>query len=901
MAPRRRLFPLGLGRPDPGRAADWEIEHYLAEQTDQLVAEGWQEADARREAERRFGDLARQRRRMVATDRRRRRMQRVGEWGETVRSGVLEAWRGIRGSPRLAVGVVLTLGLGIGVNAAMFGLVDRLLLRPPERVAHPEQLRRIYVEGQFFGRQMVTSFRSYPDLEDLRSVPQFASAGGYAGRQRYTLGTGAEARRVWAIQATPDFFTTLGVRPRLGRFFAKDEDALGATPTMVLSSEFWERSFGSDPSVLGRALELSGTRYTVIGVAPRGFTGVDLSPVDVWLPLVLSRYLANPREGFANFLRSREVYWLGTVVRMAEGASVEEGEARATALNVGSRADAVQRAEYDGHTRVIAAPLIAARGPAASDTSRVARWLAGVSLAVLLIACSNVANLLLAQGIRRKRGVALRLALGAPRSRVLVARAMESLLLAGLGGLVALVVAAWGGRLLWSLLVPNVLWSVSGQGLRVVVVTAGLAVAAGLLAGLGPAIRTTRTEPRRELLEGGRGSSLRRSRARRALAVTQVALSAVLLVGSGLFVRSLRQAYGVDLGLDTDHVVLATLEFRTRAVDAAERAERSRVYREATARLRGVPGVEALAVVDNPFGSIRAAGLTLPGVDSLPVPLGRGPFAYAVTAGYFETVGLRILQGRAIQETDDAEGAPRVAVVNETLARMLWPERSALGQCVHIRGQEECTTVVGVVEDASTGALDDDNDLACYLPLAQTDPFSLALYVRAAGDVRTVAGAVAPMLRSFSPDVRYAEVQTLDEVLAPQRRSWVLGASLFTAFGLLALLVAATGLYSLLAFDLAQRTREVGIRSALGASAGRLLWETLGQGAGLVVVGTVMGLAICLVVAPYVQPLLFHVPGRDPWVLATVGGVLLAVGALASLPTGLRATRVDPAEALRVE
>ncbi len=892
--PRRRLFRLGLGDPGLRRGVDWEIEHHLAEETDQLMAEGWSREEARREAERRFGGVARQRRRLVATGRRGRAMSRGAEWGEAVWAGVRQALRGIRRSPGFAAGVVLTLGLGIGVNSAMFGLIDRLLLRPPEHVARPEQVRRIYREGEWLGTYTTTASLTYPDIQDLRTIPQFAAAGGYSGVRRVTLGAGEGASQVRAVLVTPDFFTTLGVEPRLGRFFTMDEGGIGASPTVVLSAEYWERSLGADPGILGRTLLIAGAGYTVVGVAPSGFTGTNLSPVDMWLPAVLSRYLVT---GDDRFVSSRGYYWLSAVVRLGEGASVEEAEARATALNVNSRADEVERGSYDARTRLIVAPLIEARGPVASDTSRVTRWLAGVSLVVLLIACANAANLLLAQGVRRSRGMALRMALGAGRTRLLGVMAVESLLLAGLGGLVALAVAAWGRGLIGSLLVPDVLWSTSGQGIRMALVTAILAMVAGVLAGLGPAIRSTRADLSRDLVEGGRGSSSRRSRTRRVLTLTQAALSTVLLVGAGLFVRSLHEARTVDLGLDTDRLVLATLEFRTPNPDDADRI---RLYSEAMARVRGVPGAEAVAVTDNPFQSLSVASLTLPGVDSLPVPRGRGPLYYSVSPGYFETVGLRILQGRTIQETD-VGGAPRVALVNETMARILWPGQSALGQCFHFEDQEDCTTVVGVVQDASADNLDEDQYLAYYLPLAQTGFAPYGLYIRARGGAGALAADVAPVLRSFSPDVRYAEVQTLDDLLVPQRRAWVLGASLFTAFGVLALLVAAIGLYSLLAFDVAQRTREIGIRAALGAARARLLRDTLAQGTGIALIGTAIGLAICFLATPYVQPLLFHVEGRDPYVFGTVGVVLLGVAALASLGPGLRSTRADPAESLRVE
>ena len=898
MAPRRRLFRLGFGRPGPGRQVDWEIEHYLVEQTERLMAEGWTAEEARREAERRFGGLARQRRRIVTVDWTEHAMRTGAAWWGGIRSGVAQAIRRIRRSPGFVAGIVLTLGLGIGVNGTMFGIVDRLLLRPPEGVAHPEQVRRILWRGMWLGRQGTIPALTYSDVVDLRTVPQFLSVGAFTSTRRLTLGSGEGATEVRAVLATADFFTTLGAHAQLGRVYTTKEDGIGAVSTVVLGNEFWRRRFAGDPDVLGRTLEIAGNAYTVIGVMPRGFTGVDLTPVDVWLPAVVARHAMDSSD---RFLTSRGYYWLQAVVRVSDEASAVAGSAAATALIVNARTDQVRRGQYDANTRVFTAPLLAARGPRASATSKVALWLAGVALAVLLIACANVANLFLAQVARRRREVAVRLSLGVTRSRLVAELSIEAVLLAGLGGVVALAVARWGGSLIRTLLIPDVLWQGSGLDGPVLAVTAALSVGAGLLAGLGPALRSARGNLNRDLLEGGRGSSAGGSPVRRGLTVMQAALSVVLLVGAGLFVRSLHRAANADLGLDTNRLVLASLEFNDPALSTTrDAAEVNRLYAEAIQRVRSVPGVARAAATDVPFQSAMIAHLTSPGVDSLPVSPGTGPFYYSVTPGYFRTVGLRVLRGRAILDSDGAS-APKVALVNENMARTLWPTKQALGQCLYFDHQTECTTVVGVVENASTGDLDDTGALAYYLPLSQTGYAAEGLYVRTDRDPEVVAAAVAPVLRSFSPAVRYAQVQSLGEILAPQLRSWTLGASLFTAFGGLALLVAVVGLYSLLAFEVAQRRRDIGIRSALGASGGRLLRETLSRGTALAALGTVIGLAICLLAAPYVQQLLFHTDARDPLVLVVVVGVLLAVSGLASVPPALRSARTDPMEALRVE
>ncbi|MGD8321819.1 MAG: ABC transporter permease, partial [Gemmatimonadota bacterium] len=312
-------------------------------------------------------------------------------------------------------GIILTLGLGIGVNAAMFGIVDRLLLRPPEGVTHPEQVRRILWSGMWFGRQMTMPSLTYSDVVDLRTVPQFASVGAFTRPRPLTLGSGEDAVEVRAVLATADLFPTLGADAELGRVYTANEDAIGAPPTAVLSHEFWSRHFVGDPDILGRTLEISGESYTVVGVMPPGFTGVDLTPVDLWLPAVPARYAMDNSDVFVT---SRGYYWLHAVVRVPDEASAKAGSAAASALYVNAREEAGQRRQHDIDTRVSTAPLLAARGPQADATSKVALWLAGVALAVLLIACANVANLLLARGTRRRREIAVRLSLGVTRVRL---------------------------------------------------------------------------------------------------------------------------------------------------------------------------------------------------------------------------------------------------------------------------------------------------------------------------------------------------------------------------------------------------------------------------------------------------------------------------------------------------
>jgi predicted permease len=888
--PVRRLFRLGVGEPGPAEAVTWEIEHHLDETVERLVEEGWDPDEARREAERRFG-RERYGPRLRRMERRRKTMRKTTRGWTLLREGLHGTLRGLRQRPGFVAGVVATLALGIGANAAMFGIVDRLLLRPPAHVRDHEEVRRVIMARDDWVGPTIT----YPDFVDLRSVGGFEGVAAFTPTREMTSGSGPDASRLQATLVSHEFFPLLGARPVLGRTFTAEEDRPEADPTVVLGHEYWESAFGADRDVLGRSLELAGDRYTIIGVAPSGFTGVGLERVDAWLPIETAQALARGDTRWKDGEQARGHWWMAAVARLGDGVTAAAAAEEATGVSRNARREDLERGRWEAMD-IRLWPLIAAQGPEASAESRVAKWLGGVSLIVLLIACANVANLLLARGARRRREVAVRLALGVSRGRLVGAAMLESVLLALGGGAVGLLLARWGGEVLRRVLLSGVHFPGNALDARVVGFTAVVSVLAGLLAGLGPALQSTRLDLSGDLSEGRRGSSLRRSRARGGLIVAQAALTVVLLVGAGLFVRSLEHVRSLDLGLDVDRVALSRLEL---VDDDTPVQERNDVYRAALERVAALPGVASATATNAPFQWGFAGPLEVPGVDSIPRLPGGGPYYYAVTPGYFETLGLDVERGRAFDGTDGATAAP-VALVSRTMAESLWPGGDPLGRCLLVgRDAETCTTVVGVVEDASRGSIETEPYMAYYLPVEQTDMRLNGLYVRASGDVDEVLEAAAGVLRTFSPRVRWATASTLREILDPQARSWTLGATMFTVFGLLALLVAAVGLYSLLAFEVAQRTREMGIRSALGAGRTRLLGDVVTEGVRLIGLGILLGLATAWFVAPRVEELLFDVPARDPAVLLLVTGVLAGTAVLASFVPGLRATRVDPAGALR--
>jgi len=456
------------------------------------------------------------------------------------------------------------------------------------------------------------------------------------------------------------------------------------------------------------------------------------------------------------------------------------------------------------------------------------------------------------------------------------------------------VLAGWGGEIVRSTVLPDISFPRLGISGRLLGFTALAALVAGVAAGIGPALQGSRADITRGLGDASRGSSARRSELRGFLMIVQAAMSVVLLVGAGLFARSLGEARSHDFGLDVDRLLQARLYYRGSDID-----EQAMALHEGVRRVSALPGVRAAAARSGTFRDPPGSRpISVPGIDAIPQLPNGGPYSLSVSSGYFETVGVQIIRGRPFEALDHADGAG-VTVVSETMAGLLWPDGDALGGCLVIAPSPDCTSVVGIAEDVEH-RFRGVPSMRYYLPLRAGRSVSY-IYVRAEGDPESIRNEVAKLLQSFSPEVWYADVQTLEDVLAPKTHAWTLGATMFTLFGLLALCLAAIGLYSVLAFDVTQRTRELGIRGALGATKSRLLRSVLYRGAGFAGLGVALGLTVAYFGAPYAGDLLFNVSTRDPWVLGGVAAVLMLVSGVASLVPGMRATRADPIEALRAE
>ncbi|HSR50697.1 MAG TPA: ADOP family duplicated permease [Acidobacteriota bacterium] len=826
-----------------------------------------------------------------------RTMGRTVDRAAAVQEGMGFALRGIRRAPGFTLLVVATLALGLGANATMFSVVDRLLLRPPDHVRQADRVVQVYFSrlSPFTKRQETSPAASYPDFRDLQEVEAFESISGYSNTS-LIMGSGTAAERVDVQMASGSLFDTLGVRPGMGRFFAASDDGVEGQRLAVLSHAFWTRRFGRDPDVLGRVLRLGKADYEIVGVAPRGFTGPTLEAVDVWLPLLTAQAV----ESGSRWQDSRRWYWFRLVARLADGVSAPVAAQAATAAHLRGRADEIARERYDPQAGVVFGSLIPGRGPEPGQEAAVSLWLAGVALLVLVIACANVANLLLTRGIRNRREWAVRQALGISAGRMVGVLLIECLFLALLAGAAAVAVSAWSSSLVYSTLLPHLAPESPLAMPRILLFTGLAAMLATLLAGLIPALQALRIDPARDLRES-RAMSATSGRVRSGLLLVQVGMSVVLLVGAGLFLRSLMQLHQLDLGFEPQGVVLASVE----SEQGAFNDQTAQAVREGMLRLRGAPGVSAVAVSTlTPFRGLW--GVSLSRADGQEIEVPHGPYYYVVSADYFKAMGMRIVRGRGFAESDMSASAPPVTVLTQDLAQRAFPGGDALGQCVQVDepGEElPCTTVVGILADHRSTKIEETESPILYLPMGHPAAANRpqTLVVKASGAAADLIPLVRRTLLDSTPEVRYASVSQASDSIRSQTRSWRLGAVLFTAFGALALVVASLGLYALIAFDVAQKRRELAIRGALGAAGKKLMLGVLRRAFVLTLMGTAVGLAAVYVFGRFLQDLLFRVQALDPLVIGIVAVTLTAVSLAASAAPALRAARVPLAEVLRAE
>ena len=898
----RRFFRLAPDHPDQViREIDDEIDLHIDLRVEQLIERGYSPEDARAEAVRRFGTLDRAQPALVSSATRREHHMRFRHSLDTLRQDLVQAFRALRNQPGFALAVVATLALGIGANAAMFGIVDRLLLRPPAFLRDAGETGRIYLHSTYDGEEQTTNNIPYQRFLDLRDgTSSFAQTVAFF-QTELVIGVGESAHQAQVSLVSADVWSFFTLRPELGRFFTAEEDRTPrGSPVAVLSHGYWRDAYGAATDVLGQRITIGGTAYTIIGVAPKGFSAMSLTRPAAFIPITAGAWeLFTPRPGRRPWYQGYNFTWMEMVARRKAGVSPQAAEADLTAAYVRSlESERAGRANIwsveDLRPRVELASILFDRGPKARPSAKVATWLAGVSVLVLLVACANVASLLLARAIGRRREVAVRIALGISRMRLLRYLLTESVLLALAGGIVAIVVAQVASKGLAALVLPGVEWPSPVADARILLFTGCAALLAGLLTGLTPAFQHGDADLTGTLKAGGREGSVRRTHLRGTLIALQGAISVVLLVGAGLFVRSLHNVRAVELGFDADRLMYVGFSMRGTTLDAAQRtALRERMRMMAAQH----PAVEAAAAtVSVPFWISWNEDLFAPGVDSgrLREPI----YANAVSEDYFITTGTPVLRGRPILASDDSGSAP-VAVISESVARGVWAGEEALGRCVKLRADTApCISVVGIVADIRRG-FEEAPARSIYFPIAQEENPNAGLFVRTRGPAERSIEAVRRTLQSAMPGTAYVEARSMNDVLDPEIRSWRLGAAMFTLFGGLALLLAAVGLFSVISYSVTQRSHELGVRMALGANARDVLSLVVREGLRIAAIGTAVGVILALFVGRYLAPLLYAVSAKDPGTFAVVVVALLVVASLASAIPARRAMQVDPTEALR--
>ncbi len=809
------------------------------------------------------------------------------------------ALRQLRRSPGFAAVAILTLALGIGANTAIFSVLDAALLRPlpveePYELVH---LRTQRPEGA------VNASLSYPLFDAIRDRTRSLSGTLAMAEWTVSLGTEAEALRARGEFVSGGYFDLLGIEPALGRLFRAPETEAGA-PVAVLGHRTWRARFGGDPRVVGATVELNGHPFTVIGVGPRGFPGLVRGQVaDFWAPLRAYPLVVTTRFDDAEAAFGEPgIFWLNVIGRLAPGASLERARAEMAALDRGLREAGLRSEVEAGRVDPIGTGL----GWSVASLETPLALLMVVVGVVLLIACANVAGLFLARAASRRREMAVRRSLGAGPGRLARQLLTESVVVAAAGGTAGLLFAGWLAPVLASYRPPGgdaLALSVSLDA-RVLGFTAAVSLVTALLFGIAPALAASREALVPALKQDARAGpdAERRYGLRHALVAAQVCLSLVLLVGAGLLLQSVRNLRAVDLAFDPANVLLLEADLGARD---REPAERRAFQRAALERVRSLPGVESAAwasvVHPNPGGS-RVEGVELEDAPGVP-DAGAAFDVSVVSTGYFETLRMPLLRGRGFTADDDRD-APRVAVVNRAMAERYWPGRDPVGRQVYLGPREDpagAVRIVGIAPDTRYRDLREREGHVVYLPLAQSDEPKVTLLARTAGPPSGLAAAVRAEIRALAPGVPLFGARSLEEHLRGAYAAERLAAQLTAAFGLLALTLAAVGLYGTLSFFVARRTREIGIRIALGAEPRDVVGYVLRGAALVVAVGLVLGVLAALLLSPLARGILYQAEPGDPGTILLACATLGAVALLAAWLPARRASRLEPARTLREE
>ena len=832
---------------------------------------------------------------------------------EVIQQDTRYAIRGLLRSPAFTVTVVVTLALGIGANAAMFGIVDRMLFRPMHLMRDESSVSRVYQRWIEDGKEQTASTMVYQRYVDIRDqTTAFSEVASYS---TYEVGVGlAGAARDRGVAAvSPSFFRFFDAKPVLGRFIQEADDTppFGA-PVVVLTYNFWMSEFGGR-DVIGQTLQVGDVRAQIVGVAPEGMVGVEeLDPPAVFIPaatLGLARGL--PRAAVISFYKYHPWNSVVTLVRRKPGVSVEAAEAEVTRVMraswdtervsrpIGMFRDAQAKSASEAQVRAPLAGVRRAAGPGRPVETQAMLWISGVALLVLVIACANVMNLMLARTLKRQREVAMRVALGISRGRLVLQAAIEGTVLALVSGAAGLLVAHWGAAVIAKVLLDDALPPgesfVDGRTLAMVF---ALSLGVGLLTGIGQLLLAQSRDIAGTLRAGSKSVGAPRARFRSGLLVVQGALSVVLLVGAALFLGSLRSAQAVPKGYDLSQVLVVTPVFRS----ADSGVDRTVAYRQLQDAAAAMPGVEGVTTaIAAPLWRTARWPIFVSGIDSVSK---LGEFtANAVAANYFSVMGTSILRGRPIEASDRADASP-VIVVSRGMGEAIWPGQEAVGKCIRVFADSmHCRTVIGVASDIvqSNYQLGLPKRYHYYLAADQIPSSPRYMIVKADGEPAVQAERLRLALQKVMPGSSYVTVRPMETLLDGTYRTWRLGASMFLCFGLLALAVASVGLYGVIGYEVTQRMHEIGVRVALGARRADILRLIVGRTVRLMLVGIVAGGGIALLAGKWLQPLLFEQSANDPRVYGLVAVTMLMVAILASSLPANRASRADPNRSLRAD
>jgi len=824
---------------------------------------------------------------------------------QTLWQDIRYALRMLTKNPGFAAVAVLSLALGIGANTTIFTVVNAILLNPlpVKDIAHLAQVDTVDSKTLVTTANTTKLGMSYPNYQDYARENQvFAGLGCFVGPLPLTWSSGTEPKQVFGQMVSANYFEILGLRPVSGRFFLPDEDIKpGGNNVAVVSYSLWANKLGSDANAVGKILTLNATPYTVIGVAPHGFKGTFTfgNAEQIWIPV--SMYPQILSGFFKDSFNDRRFLSTTMIGRLKDGVNLSAAEA--SLKTIASHLESAF--PKDNASRSVALTPLAEAAVGVNNRNQIVLaggLMMGIVGLVLLIACLNLANLLLAQAARREKEIGLRAALGASRGRVIRQLLTESLVLAILSGVVGLAIAYGGRAALWSFRPPFIL---DGDiDLRfdshVLFFTLGVALLTAVLIGAVPAIKAAKPNLIEVLKVGGRGGTVgwTRNPFRSLLVVIEIALALVALVGAGLFIRSMQNAQRIDPGFESKNLFVFAFDLGALHY---EEGRAQQYFRAAIDRAKASPGVQSATIASNfPLGGGLARTVFPEGQDEASGYRGTLTQLDDIAPNYFEALHIPLLRGREFTDADRKD-TKQVAIVNEAMSKQFWPNENAVGKRFHFFGEPALREVVGVVRNTVVNIIGEEPQPLAYLPLTQDYAPAVTMQVRTKGRPEAVIATIRSEVQSLDSNLALTNMNTIGELIDQGLWAPRMGAALLTVFGGLALLLAVVGVYGVLSYSVNQQTREIGIRMAMGAHTGRILGFVVGQGMQLAAAGLALGLLVAFAAMRVLSSLLFGVSAHDPLIFGGVSLVLATAAILACYIPARRATKVDPMIALRYE